>query len=42
MKATNLIQWGALETLASGVLWIAGCRCQSWSVYTQTHPERSE
>jgi hypothetical protein len=42
MKATNLIRWGALEALASGELWIAGCRCQSSSVYTQTHPERSQ
>lgn len=24
MKTTNLIRWGALAALASGVLWIAG------------------
>jgi hypothetical protein len=41
MKITNLIRWGALEAQASGVLWIAGCRCQSWSLHTQPCPERS-
>ncbi len=41
MKTANLIRWGALEAQASGLLWLAGCRYQSWSVHTQAYPERS-
>jgi hypothetical protein len=41
MKTTNLIRWGALEAQASGRIVDRGCRLPSWSVHTQTHPERS-
>ncbi len=42
MKTTTLIRWGALTTQASGLLWMAGCRCQSCSVHTETYPQRSQ
>jgi hypothetical protein len=42
MKTANLIRWGALETQASGALWIAGCRCQSCSLHTETYPQWSQ